>query len=74
MKLAKIEGNICFKHPTKEFKVIPSFTEDAIILRVEYTDGTVVERYEYKDKPAEIYINKPVYVNLTTGEATILEE
>lgn len=74
MKLNKIEGNIVFKHPTKEFEVIPTFTEDAIVLTIKYTDGTIATRYEYKDKPSEIYVNKPFRVNLDTGEATIINE
>lgn len=73
-ELNKIQGNIIFKHPTKDFVVTPSFTEDAIVLTVQYSDGTVATRYEYSDKrPSEIYVNKPVKIDMVTGTATILE-
>lgn len=71
-----LSGNVVFKHPTKDFKVTPSFTEDAIILTVEYSDGTIVERHEYtdKNKGSELFVNKPVFVNVATNEATVIED
>ena len=74
-ELNKIQGNIMFKHPTKDFTVTPSFTEEAIILTIEYSDGTIATRYVYSDKrPSEIYVNKPVKVDMATGIVTILEQ
>ncbi len=72
--LTPITGSVTFKHPTPEFTVATEFTEEAIVLTVTYTDGTIATRYEYKDgRPAAIFVNKAIIVDPLTNEARILE-
>lgn len=73
-KFEAISGQMTFLHPTPEFKVDTEFAEDAIILTVTYTDGTVAKRYEYKDgRPAQVFVNRAIVINPLTNEARIVE-
>lgn len=71
-----IKGNITFKHPTAKFSVTPKFTKDAILLTIKYEDGTVIERYEYKDgRDSEIVVtNRKFNIDLDKNEAYIVTE
>jgi hypothetical protein len=66
--------NVIFKHPTPDYKVDTEFAEEAIILTITYSDGTIAKRYEYKDtsNPATIFVNRAVQVDEKTGEVTIV--
>ncbi|MMZ65486.1 hypothetical protein D1872_278960 [compost metagenome] len=69
-----VAGSFTFLHPTPEFTVDTEFAEEAIILTVTYTDGTVAKRYEYNDgRPSAVFVNKPIVIDPNTNEARIAE-
>lgn len=72
-QIDQISGNIVFRHPTPDYVVSePEFTEEAVILTITYSDGTIAKRSEYKDgRPSTIHVNKPVFFDSETGEAYV---
>ncbi len=76
LRYAARKGDMKFKHPTKHYQTFKNFADDKIILRVEYSDGTTIERIQYKNGESELNVisDTEIYVDQATEEAWVVSK